>query len=257
MSIHHLNCGSFSPYIPRIRGVLYCLLIETSAGLVLVDTGFGTPDYTHPTPLVRSFMTLLHMRGDIQETAVRQITRRGFDPEDVQHIVLTHLHLDHAGGLPDFPKAQVHVHHQEFAATQHPQGFMERFYVNAHWKHGPRWVLHREATPSAWFGFDSINVLPECSPQILLIPLPGHTRGHCGVAIETPDGWLLHCGDAISPFHKSADANQNAPNPGWLVRAILGDQVPRLRKLAQEHGQQIELISGHDSAGLQRHLKQR
>ncbi|WP_223281445.1 MBL fold metallo-hydrolase [Streptomyces antnestii] len=42
---------------------------------------------------------------DTGETAVRQVAALGYDIEDVRHIVLTHLDLDHAGGLRDFPPA--------------------------------------------------------------------------------------------------------------------------------------------------------
>jgi glyoxylase-like metal-dependent hydrolase (beta-lactamase superfamily II) len=56
----------------------HCLLLETSAGLVLVDTGFGSRDVHDP------------------------------QPRDVRHIVLTHLDFDHAGGRDDFPGA-VHL----------------------------------------------------------------------------------------------------------------------------------------------------
>jgi glyoxylase-like metal-dependent hydrolase (beta-lactamase superfamily II) len=255
MVVHHLNCGSIRPYLPRVRGVIYCLLVETSAGLVLVDTGFGVEDYTNPTPLVRVFIRLLGMPRDFEETAVRQIVRLGFAPKDVTHIVMTHLHLDHAGGLRDFPDAQVHVFQPEYEAALNPRGFMERFYVSAHWAHGPNWVIHGpEEAKEEWFGFDAIRVLPDVSSQILLIPLVGHTRGHCGVAIETPSGWLFHCGDATSPFHPAADAHtpSDRTTPRW-IRAFLGPHIPRLRQFAHDHTTRIRLISSHDAQRLANH----
>ena len=45
--------------------------------------------------------------------AVRQVEALGFTPEDVTDIVLTHLELDHAGGITDFPQARIHVHERE------------------------------------------------------------------------------------------------------------------------------------------------
>jgi glyoxylase-like metal-dependent hydrolase (beta-lactamase superfamily II) len=47
-----------------------------------------------------------------------------------------------------------------------------------------------------WFGFEAVRDLEGLPPEILLIPLAGHTRGHAGIAIKTADGWLLHAGDA-------------------------------------------------------------
>jgi glyoxylase-like metal-dependent hydrolase (beta-lactamase superfamily II) len=243
------------PYFPRVRGVIYCLLVETAAGLVLVDVGFGVKDYTNPTPLVGAFTHLLGMPRDIEETAVRQVARLGFTPDDVTHIVMTHLHLDHAGGLLDFPAAQVHVFRPEYEAAMRPRTLLEHFYIPAHWAHGPNWVVHdpEEANgeEKQWFGFDAIRVLPGISPQIFLIPLVGHTRGHCGVAIEIPGGWLFHCGDATSPFHPAADVHtpSNRTPPRW-IRAMLGPHIPRLRQFAQDHAGQVHLISSHDAQRL-------
>ena len=53
MSIHHLNCGTMRPYLPSLKSLNYCLLVETNQGLILVDTGFGTRDYLAPSPIMR------------------------------------------------------------------------------------------------------------------------------------------------------------------------------------------------------------
>jgi glyoxylase-like metal-dependent hydrolase (beta-lactamase superfamily II) len=259
MCIHHLNCGSMSPFFPRVEAVTYCLLVETNGGLVLVDTGFGLQDYARPTPLMRLFTWLLGVPRDVKETAVRQVVGLGFGVEDVRHIVLTHLHLDHSGGLADFPQAEVHVSRPEFEAAMDPRGLMERAYVSAHWAHGPRWVIH-EWVGGRWFGFESMRILEGLTPEMRLILLPGHTRGHCGVAVRTGEGWLLHCGDAASPFHRQGDplrphdvARPMDGWPDWLVRRVIGPHVPRLRELVREHGDEVRLISAHDVYGFRRY----
>lgn len=51
------------------------------------------------------------------ETAIRQVERLGYTADDVRHIILTHLDIDHSGGLSDFPAAQVHVLQAEIDAA--------------------------------------------------------------------------------------------------------------------------------------------
>jgi glyoxylase-like metal-dependent hydrolase (beta-lactamase superfamily II) len=244
-----------------MRLIVYCLLVETNQGLLLVDTGFGTQDCTRPAGLMRLFAAYVGAPLDIEETAVRQVQRLGYDAGEVRHILLTHLHLDHAGGLADFPAAQVHIYRAEYEGAYHPRGLMERLYLPAHWAHGPNWVVHERCT-ERWFGFDAIRLLPGLAPEVLLVPLPGHTRGHCGVAVATEDGWLFHCGDAASPFHRASDPHELGDQqhplnllPAWLVNKVIGPQVPRLRQLVREHSDTAELISSHDIYSFDKHLK--
>jgi len=208
MRVHHLNCGTMCPFTARlINGegglispgllVCHCLLVESESGLVLVDTGVGLVDMPPRHTLGRRFEALVRPILDPEETAVRQVERLGFRADDVRHIVLTHLDLDHAGGLPDFPHAKVHVLDVEHQAAMKRKSFAERQrYVTAHWAHDPEWAVHT-ANGDRWMGFDSVHALEgDGGPEVLLVPLAGHTRGHCGVGVRTDDGWLLHCGDA-------------------------------------------------------------
>ncbi|MBK5108151.1 MAG: MBL fold metallo-hydrolase [Anaerolineales bacterium] len=252
MKIHHLNCGSLNPKYPPLHSIVYCLLLETEHGLVLVDTGFGRQDYSNPSRMMAGFLWLMGVPRDEEETAFNQVKSLGYDPRDIEHIVLTHLHLDHAGGLRDFPGAKIHVFKGEFEAAMSPRGLVERGCDAAHWAHEPDWVLHDRAGEE-WFGFPGMEVLEGKTDSILLIPLPGHTRGHCGAAIKSDDGWLFNCGDAASPFHRDVDPHGYPADkqplkiiPGWLSRRLIGPHVPRLRKLIAEHGDEINLISSHD-----------
>ena len=184
--------------LAEARLICHCLLIEGAEGLVLVDTGFGLDDVRKPRQLGLVFNALVRPRVDAREAAITQIRGLGFDPHDVRHIITTHLDLDHAGGLPDFPDAEVHLLGLELEAAMNP-GWRDRpRYVAAHWAHGPRWVEHA-AGGERWHGFDSVRILPGSDAEILLIPLIGHSRGHAGVAVRQGDGWLLHCGDSF--FH--------------------------------------------------------
>jgi glyoxylase-like metal-dependent hydrolase (beta-lactamase superfamily II) len=208
MRMHHLNCGTMCPFgggfMDGGRGLLrpamivcHCLLLETDAGLVLVDTGLGMRDAGQAHPRLSRFFTgLMRPRLRSEETALHQVRALGFDPRDVRHIVLTHLDFDHAGGLEDFSQATVHVFEAELQAARRRQGFIGRGrYRPQQWDENVRWAAYREQGES-WYGFDAVRNLRGLPEDILLVPLIGHTHGHCGVAIQGSEGWLLHAGDA-------------------------------------------------------------
>ncbi|MFD0352065.1 MBL fold metallo-hydrolase [Kitasatospora aburaviensis] len=176
----------------------HCLLVESPAGLILVDTAFGTEDVADPGRLGRQFLTVVRPRLHLARTALHQIRALGYDPQDVRHIVLTHLDLDHAGGISDFPHARIHVLAEELRAARARSTRAERDrYRPGQWAHGPHWVEHpRDSATENWYGLQGIPILPRDIPDLLLVPLPGHSRGHCGLAVRDADRWLLHCGDA-------------------------------------------------------------
>lgn len=258
-TVHHLNCGTMCPRGGRLLGgeggplstaklACNCLLLEGDDGLTLVDTGFGLDDVRRPRQLGVPFRAVVRPTLDSSETAISQLRERGLDPADVRNIVVTHLDLDHAGGLPDFPQADVHVHADELDAALNG-GLRERQrYVAAHWSHGPRWVRHSTGGDN-WFGFQSIRAL---SDDVLLIPLHGHTRGHAGVAVRDGERWLLHCGDAY--FHHGQVQTPPHCPPGLAAfQAIMAldsaarrENVERLRELAQRHSDEVTLICAHD-----------
>lgn len=269
--VHHLNCGTLRPlggrlidgepgYLRRAEMVCHCLLLETDTGLVLVETGVGSPAVDDAAAwLGRRFVRLTNPDTGHEETAVRQVARLGFDPADVRHIVVTHLDLDHAGGLVDFPHATVHVYAEELRAAERPATTQERFrYRTPQFAHGPHWAPHA-ARGEPWMGFDAVRPLDGLPPSVLLVPLAGHTRGHAGVAVDTGDGWLLHAGDAY--FHPGElDAARPHCPPGLAVfeaavqterRARLHNQR-RLRELARDHGDRVRLLSAHNAAEFRR-----
>jgi glyoxylase-like metal-dependent hydrolase (beta-lactamase superfamily II) len=269
MRIHHLNCATLRPYGGRLVSgtgsifaaaemICHCLLIEADHGLVLVDTGFGTGDVTDPdATLSRWFQRMARPVLAEAETAVRQVERLGFAAEDVRDIVLTHLDLDHAGGLPDFPDARVHVLRTELEAALAARTSIERTrYPQVHWAHGPRWVAH-DPRGEEWFGFAAVRELPGVPAEILLVPLMGHTVGHTGVAVRDGDGWLLHAGDAYF-HHDEMRADAPACPPGLRLmqtrmetaRGLRLANQERLRELVRGHGDEVTVFSAHDATEL-------
>ena len=107
-------------------------------------------------------------------------------------------------------------------------------YVRRHIAHQPKLELY-DYTGESWMGFDAIR-LP-FKPEMWLVPLFGHTRGHCGIAIQTESGWLFHAGDA-GPMGLDEYA------PDWLIKLALGPHWPRLREFKKAHSE-IRITTGH------------
>jgi glyoxylase-like metal-dependent hydrolase (beta-lactamase superfamily II) len=268
MRIHHLNCISACPLggrlmdgrtpslLTRAELCCHCLLLETEGGLTLVDTGYGLRDVHDPRGRLSGFF-LGMMAPDLREdmTAVRQVERLGFKATDVRQIVLTHLDFDHAGGLDDFPHAQVHMLRAERDAALAQRTWLDRQrYRPQQWSTRAQWRTHDAGGGSAWFGFDCVRDVPGMPPDVLLVPLAGHTHGHAGVAVRGEHGWVMLAGDAY--FHH-AEMRWDQPwcTPGLRAyqtmmekdrRARLANQQ-RLRELRHAHGGEVQLFCAHDN----------
>ncbi len=236
MTVRFLNCFTCNARLPAsLRTGALCLLVETDRGLLLVDTGLGQDDYVHKSGILQLFRIITVCPLDPREAAVERLAALGYQPTDVIDIVLTHMHFDHCGGLADFPHALVHVHRRELEAFCGPfRRWTDMAYVRRHIAHGPNFVLYDDSGEK-WFDFPAIR-LP-FQPEMWLVPLFGHTRGHCGVAIRTAKGWLFHVADAGA-------VNRAKDVPLLLERLVLGPHGPRLRAFETAHPE-ILVTSGH------------
>src|SRR4051812_36927124 len=258
MRIHYLRCGTdcpvggalFDGFSKGLLGLIPCAaqLVETADGLVLIDTGYGTQDVRHPHPRLSLFLrSLLNIRFRMRETALHQVEALGYRATDVRHIVLTHLDFDHAGGLEDFPHARVHVMEVERDAAENKRrGFIaKRRYRPAQWDDVRDWRTYGGGG-ERWFGFDSVRDLDGLPPEILMVPLPGHTLGHAGVAVQTNEGWVLNAGDAYF-YRRELDGDRRRCTPGLRFyqrlmdtdRRLRFENQERLRDLKRDHGSQI------------------
>lgn len=263
MRVHHLNCATLCPPVVG-RMVCHCLLVELGDGLLLVDTGLGTHDLARPSErLGGAFVSITRPRFDPTETAVAQVERLGFQPRDVRHILVTHLDLDHAGGLSDFPDAEVHVAEGELDAALNPRLVERGRYRAPQWVHRPRWKHHRVGPHDGerWHGFERVRAVDGLPPEILLVPLLGHTRGHHGIAIRRDDGWMLHAGDAYF-HHGELERDPHCPAPlRAFQRLIAADDDARrgnrerLRALANDREARVRVFCAHDPLELDRALR--
>jgi len=202
-------------------------LVDTSDGLVLLDTGFaarnvrdaalrqryfGASDY--PPPVV-----LPHHELGPQFEAI------GVHPSDIAHVVISHLHADHAGNLRDFVHARVSVQRAEY---EHAFG------NNA----GPAYFRTDYELPELqWHQMDGDW---QVAPGLRAILTPGHTPGHQSFVVDLPtEGRFVLTADA-------GDLLENFEHeilPGGTVDD--DDALASLRRLNDE-ARGARLVIGHD-----------
>jgi glyoxylase-like metal-dependent hydrolase (beta-lactamase superfamily II) len=247
-----------TPGIGPATLVCHCLLLETPHGLTLIDTGLGTLDLVHPEKRLSTFFRLLNRpEKNVELSAFQQIRHLGFKSEDVQNIVLTNLDFDHAGGISDFPHAKVHVFKNEYQQALHKKGFINsRRYRPAQWHRHEHWKKY-EASGEKWFGFDAVRDLDGVDSDILMIPLVGHSWGHCGIAVKTGRDWLLLAGDAYFNAEEMDLVNPHCPAGAEAYQTMMEVDrkarlfnQKRLRDLIRSSGERVKVCCSHDPAEL-------
>jgi glyoxylase-like metal-dependent hydrolase (beta-lactamase superfamily II) len=117
--------------------------------------------------------------------------------------------------------------------------------------------VEHEVAGDDWLGFEAVTVLTD---DLLLVPLRGHTRGHCGVAVRRPSGgWFLHAGDTYFA-HGEKERPPTCPKGLSLFQKFVQmdrkarhANADRVRSLHAEHGpdsgatEVVTVFSAHDA----------
>lgn len=241
--LHHLNCVKIvSPVNDNVCG--HCLLINENDKLILIDTGIGLLDIQQP--LERIGQDLINMVGysfNEYQTAIKQIEKLGLDPKKVTDCIISHLDNDHIGGVADFPNATVHVGIEEYENynSGNPR------YLKAPLSHNPTIKTYKKSDFN-WFGFEARKVATNTETEIFLIPLFGHTLGHCGVALKKDNKWIFYIADAYYMRIELSDSNHPV-NQLARMRAennnLRLNSLDKIRTLINEHPE-IEVFGYHD-----------
>jgi len=190
---------------------------------VVVDTGFGPAAAT--------------ARGRTLIRPVDQGLREaGIEPEQVEDVILTHLHYDHAGSLGLFPKARFHVQEAElaFATSRHVCNLQTR----APFDGEPVAELVRQLYTDRVVFHEGDA---EFAPGIRLCLAHGHTAGLQVVCCETARGTVVLASDAA---HLYANIVRKLPFPIFIDEANYARGQERALALAG--GSLDHLIPGHD-----------
>jgi glyoxylase-like metal-dependent hydrolase (beta-lactamase superfamily II) len=170
-------------------------------------------------------------------------------PADVKVVIMTHLHIDHASAVSEFPNATFVVDHREWTAAAHGgarQGYHQRQFDHAFdW----RTLDYSAETVESFSGFaQSVDVFADGSVRV--VSTPGHTPGHQSVVLRTGTGEVLLTGDAAyTERGVRGEARPYVIHDEHFFRRSLGE----IQRYLQQTPEAV-VIPGHD-AGLWPELK--
>jgi len=226
------NTGTFE--IP----MLYTLVVSAPAAkerrVIAIDTGFGESGFASAEEKLSGMFTEIEWPGAV-------LGKIGFRPDEVDTVILTHMHADHAGNVVAFPKAKVYVQREEYEG----------------WTRLRRGELIKTAGPGSWalssINWENFDRFDEkiAAGRVTLIDgdrevAPGitcrlasqsHTFGSQWVEIETPAGPHIVAGDCVywyANLEKMWPPGYIQGNPWNVMRVfekmsgIVGDKLPRV-----------------------------
>lgn len=177
------------------------LLIRHPDGDIVLDVGNSSHfvEEVHDYPLLpRLWLELLPGSNRRMQLAPDALRAAGIDPQRLRWVLLTHAHVDHAGGLVDLPGAPVLLASEELAFIEQHTDDRSIHVVPAHARAvaGRATALSFAARPYETFD-ESADVFGDGS--VVAVKLPGHTPGSIGVFVNVSAGLrLFHVGDAVN-----------------------------------------------------------
>lgn len=147
---------------------IWSYLLDTKEGPIIIDTGMPdsfmeNPDYFKNTPVEGQFIPLMKKQDHI----VPLLKKIGYEPTDIQAIICSHMHMDHAGGNPYFPKTPIYVQETELDAALGNAGY------------APPECLD----PS--LNYQKLNGDYELTAGVNILYTPGHSPGHQSILVNT------------------------------------------------------------------------
>jgi N-acyl homoserine lactone hydrolase len=170
---------------------------------------------------------------DPHQVPANALHAAGINPADVEFVLLTHLHWDHAGNCNLFPDARVLVQQQELRYAIAPGRFFRRSFLSTlgGWERPPYLVPR----------LDVVDGQAAIAPGVSVVPMPGHTPGSQAVIVNTSLGRFAIAGDAICTYE---NIEADLP-PGFHTDVDASiESMDRVRQFA-EH-----VLPSHDYAVL-------
>lgn len=206
-------------------------LIRTDKGIALVDSGLST-ELATPGPFLDLVSNFFEVGLDENRSVGQQLRQVQVDPEDVDVVILTHLHFDHAGGLAQLPNARVIIQSAEWEAGESDEIAAASGYNPGDYR----------------LGHDLVTIDGEHDVfgdgRVTCVPTPGHTVGHQSVRVRLESEEVVICGDCTY-FERTLD--------GGALPPIGHDHEQQAKSITYLQGLRANgarMIPGHDSGVL-------
>src|SRR5438309_730922 len=176
-----------------------------------------------------SVSTQSSRRFTTSDLLANRLDALGLEPDNVDLVVISHLHYDHAGGAQLFPKSELVVQRDEYAYAHYPAPFFEGFYYRKNFDlPGYRWRLLDGDT--------------ELMPGVTALRTDGHTPGHQSLLVELPStGPVILAADSC--YWQEHIDKEPVPGAAWNPTRAL-PSIKRLKTIARLTGARI--FPGHD-----------
>lgn len=224
---------------------IYAWVIEHDEGVIVVDTGETAQVHVrgyHPRwhPFYqRAARFSVHPDEEIGP----QLRMLGITARDVRHVVLTHLHTDHAGGLGHLTGSRFWVARPEFERAQGWSGRLQGYLPHRFPKWwAPEWIRFSDRP----LGPFQRSMALTSNEDILIVSTPGHTPDHVSVVVRGSPSFFL-AGDTSYNQRLLLEGKSDGVSP---KPAVTLDTLRRIRMLAVQ--ERIVYLPSHDPESAQR-----
>jgi N-acyl homoserine lactone hydrolase len=243
MRLYAFHCGgeradmaAFDPFDPDVGTTIdipyFFYLITHERGNVIFDSGAHPGLATDPRARLGDEADNWEILMGPDDDVVSRLATLGLGPADVTHVLQSHLHYDHAGGVGFFPRAEVYVHRDELAFAHDPPVYQDGLYVRADFDLPTvRW--HEVEGEHDVFG----------DGKLVLFPTPGHCKGHQSLIVRLEGQTVILVADAAYLVEKMRARALPAAAVAWSPDAMVASWE-RIEGLERELD--AALIPTHD-----------
>lgn len=179
-AVQEMQRANFLPTGKSVRSPINTYIVNTGNKLTLIDT--GARDYLGPT--VGKFPA--------------NLAAAGYSPEQVDRIILTHMHPDHIGGVTTasgaraFPNAALHANEADWSFWRDPQMKAKADALNV-----PFFGIAKSSSDAYKDRAELYKFSADLGDGITALDMSGHTPGHSGLVIESNGSSLFILGDVV------------------------------------------------------------